>query len=194
MSKPDSASHLVSTDLPVQTRSQISARADLGGSKFDEMARKLAYYEKFMAAKEAEDASKRSKKRSERTADSENDSEEHGSDDPYPDPYLEKAKAKRIKLTVDQADGPGTAAVARTALVKDGFIVLNDGREFDFDFEKGSTLAQVFGTKARLVAASGKLVSGDVGVPKSLMPGRFLNLPIESGLCSSDATPLWAII
>ena len=192
MSKPDSASHLVSTDLPVQTTS-TSARAHLRGSKLDEKARKLAYYEGFMAAKEAEDASKRSKKRSERTADSENDSEEHGSDDPYPDPYLEKAKAKRIKPTVGTC-GPSTTAVARTALVKDGFIVLNDGREFDFDSEKGSTLAQVFGTKARLVSASGKLVSGDVGVPKSLMPGRFLNLPIESGLCSSDASPLWAII
>ena len=95
---------------------------------------------------------------------------------------------------VDQANGPGTEAVVGTVLVKDGFIVLNDGREFDFDSKNGSTLGTVFGTKASLVSSSGKLVTGHVVVPKSLLPGRFLDLPIEGGPCSSGLFRRWEII
>ena len=128
--------------------------------------------------------------------DSEGESEEHGSEDPFLDPYLEKPKAKRIKPTVDQYDlqptvstAPAvidlqptvsTSAVIGTVLVKGGSVVLNDGREFDF--ENGSTIGKVFGSKASLVSSSGQPVGGHVVVPKSLMPGRYLNLPTEVGL------------
>jgi hypothetical protein len=120
------------------------------------------------------------------------------SDDSFPDPYLEKPKAKRIKPTVDQYDlqpTVSTAAVVGTILakdsrefdfdailVKDGTVVLNDGREFDFDAKNGSTLGRVFGDEARLVSAYGRPVRGVVVVPKSLLPGRFLDLPTEGGL------------
>jgi hypothetical protein len=129
--------------------------------------------------------------------DSEGESEEHGSEDPFLDPYLEKPKAKRIKPTVEQYDLQPTVstapavidlqptvstapAVIGTVLVKDGSVVLNDGREFDF--ENGSTIGKVFGSKASLVSSSGQPVGGHVVVPKSLMPGRYLNLPTGDGL------------
>ena len=79
-------------------------------------------------------------------------------------------------------------------LVKDGTVVLNDGREFDFDAENGNPLGEIFGVEARLVSAFGRPVRGLVVVPKSLLPGRFLDLPIEGGPCSSGLFRRWEII
>ena len=88
---------------------------------------------------------------------------------------------------IDLQPTVSTSAVIGTVLVKDGSVVLNDGREFDF--ENGSTIGKVFGSKASLVSSSGQPVGGHVVVPKSLMPGRYLNLPTEAGLCRR-----WVII
>jgi hypothetical protein len=118
-----------------------------------------------------------------RAAHAANDPAAHAANDPAVDPAAIDSAVHAAfdpAPVADQAPVAGTEGFVGHAWVRDGFIELDDGREFDFDSKNGSTFGEVFGN-ASLLSASGKHVRGLVTVPKSLLPGRFLELSTEAG-------------
>ena len=70
---------------------------------------------------------------------------------------------------------PGLPVVNRFCWVRNGFISLDDCREFEFT--DGDSVRQVFGAKARLLCWNHVEVEGHVVIPRSFRTGRFLELP-----------------
>ena len=84
------------------------------------------------------------------------------------------ANAAAARLQAAMA-APGLPVVNRFCWVRNGFISLDDCREFEFT--DGDSVRQVFGAKARLLSWNHVEVKGHVLIPRSLRTGRFLELP-----------------
>jgi hypothetical protein len=84
------------------------------------------------------------------------------------------ANAAAARLQAAMA-APGLPVVNRFCWVRNGFISLDDGREFEFTDR--DSVRQVFGAKARLLSWNHVEVKGHVLIPRSFRTGRFLELP-----------------